>query len=204
MKKTDKNNRPGGLLVPEEMNPGSGLRESMTVGGSVCGYEPSGEDIAEFYNLLGFGLWRLRWGRNRAKKFEFNNKLMEMIGICSVERVPESLDDFISNYIHPDDWAEVTHPLSECLNNNQLKTAFEHRLLNKTNGQWRWVKTVIRSRPKNPADLERIVLGATLDIHLLYQALNPNTIKTRANGRQISDLPPGRLYMTTPGAANRG
>jgi len=145
-------------------------------------YEPDPEDIKEFYDLWGFGLWRVVLLDGKPGRMELNSRFMKMIGLEAEAYRPSGLDDFISNFVHPDDWAEVAAPFSSCFKGQDLKLAFEHRLLNQSNGQWRWVKSIIRSKKHEHLSSGLIILGATLDVHLLYQLfseLNERQGKTR-------------------------
>lgn len=139
---------------------------------SLNAYEPDYEDIKEFYDLLSFGLWRMVLVDYKPKRLEFSAKFLQMIGLEGEAYRPSGMDDFISKFVHPDDWAGVSAPFIRCFESQDLKLTFEHRLLNQSNGQWRWVKSIIRSKKHDSLSSEAVILGATMDVHLLYQLVS--------------------------------
>ena len=141
---------------------------SVSLGGTFK-TAPSWDDLREAQELCGLSFWRLTVIGGELK-LELSDSFLELIG-GRAEEVPGRLEDFIGDFVHADDQAELLAMFAECLHHPEAELGFDHRLRNQQTGRWRWFRAFGRGRRFDQRGQAEEIFGCTLDINEFYTAL---------------------------------
>lgn len=128
-------------------------------------------DVFETESNRGLMLWRITLEPNGNQHLEVSAALLKLVG-RSPEECPKCWDEFIADFVHPEDWKETSAAFHDCVRRPRVAFHFEHRLFHAASGQWRWARATAQGKKINRQGLATEIFGGTLDVHYFYAALN--------------------------------